>query len=194
MLNSRLICTAIVFNLSLGISGTGAAQTSPVKSRVWAGAALGYGVLNFSCQQCASSGVSGAPHLLLRAGTALRPSLLLGIEFNVWKRGTSEDQAFQLGPVAYWYPARRGPVFVKWGFGLSRFRRAYSGDNPDEVGSGVAFIAGLGIDFKIGQKTLFVPTLTITDERIGDIDLAGLPSRTHVHSTLAAIGLGIRWH
>src|SRR5438034_372783 len=105
------------------------AQRPQARSGFWYAFGLGTGWARVACQICRADhrpGVSAQ----LRLGGGLSRSVLIGAELAAWDRSANgvDETLAALSAAAYWYPARRSPLYLKGGLGFST-HRAEDGTN-----------------------------------------------------------------
>lgn len=178
--------------LTLG-AGVSAAQQAPNRHGLWASAGLGYGQLRFHCNGCPEAGTEGAGIFSLRGGYAPDPHVRVGVELAGWRRTGSDDGAWNYLFGISLYPAARSGFFLRAGVGASNFTGVRYGDGPTEEGSGLALTVGVGWDMQLTERVSFSPALNVLSGNEGTTRAAGITTRTGVHQTLVALGLGFTW-
>ena len=170
------------------------AQVVPDREGAWFGASLGYGVGSVACNACDRSESTSATYVAIRGGATISQSFLVGVEIGGWRSGPDEDSDAHAAVIATWFPIAQSQVFLRVGVGFERFYGQRFGDGPTEEGSGIAGVAGVGIDLPFTPRASFSPTLTYHYGRPGATQISTTPLRDGVQTGFIGIGLGISLH
>ena len=187
-------CAAITVCIMASYPPTAVAQIAPDREGAWFGASLGYGIGRVACNPCERSGSTTATYAAIRGGATISESFLIGVEIGGWRGGPDEDRDAHAAVIATWFPVPQSQVFVRVGVGFERFYGQRFGDGPTEEGSGIAGVAGIGIDLPFNRRVSFSPTLTYYYGRPGATRIAATHLRDGVQTGFIGIGLGISLH
>lgn len=160
------------------------AQAPSIRKDVWLGLGFGVGQVHTSCDSC-GSGADLASHYVFRTGITLSPNLLLGVE---WDKVTSQRNSNGVSGIhltAYFYPARRGNLFLKAGVGKASYN-SNTPHSPDVKGSGIGVMGGLGFDLRASESISVMPMLTMMYGK--------LKVGTDVRETSYAFSIGLTFH
>ncbi len=187
----------------VGVAGEARAQTEgprPSRSGVWAENGAGPGAIRVGCSSCADVTKTSGSASYLRAGVALSPTVLGGLEvfafadrlfaFDPDDNETVEAENASIAAIVMWYPVRR--FFLKGGVGLARGTYRFESNGGEIVkatgkGSGMTF--GVGLDFPVHRWVAITANAGAYVSAIGDVVL---PRRvvddviaTMYHATIA---------
>lgn len=199
-LGRALVAAASALIVLLSISGDALAQR-PVRSGLWLEGARGTGTVRNTCSGCDAVTAAYGPAAYLRAGGALSPRVLLGLEIFqlsvsdlVFDQGVAPIDADNrsIAPVVIWYVGGGG-FFLKGGGGLARGTfsvRTPSGEAVTTKRTGSAFTFGVGFDIPLIRWLALTASLDSNVMAIGDVRADG----TVVDDVIATIyqaGIGI---
>lgn len=159
----------------------------------WISIGLGAGSAGADCSICTNereTGLSG----YFRLGAAVTPQVLIGVETNGWTKseGGLDQTISALSAVAYWYPVRNGPVFLRGGLGLMTFT---ADDGFDELtATGLALSVGAGYNFRTGRNFSLTPFINILVNGGADAKINGSSVGEDFNTNVVQFGLGVMWH
>jgi len=176
----------------------------PARSGFWLEGAWGAGTVRSACSACAQATVASGSSAHLRAGGALSPTALLGVEivqlrsanFVLAEGGVPVDtRSGSVAPVVLWYPGGTG-LFLKGGLGLSRGTftiPSTSGETLTTSRMGSVITLGFGFDLGIVRWLALTANLGMTVTAMGDIHLDGAFADDLVATAYeAGLGLALR--
>lgn len=176
-------------------------RAQAVRSGFWLEAAAGTGTVRNTCAGCPGVTVGFGSTYQIRAGGALNPRVLVGVEaFSLrtselrLASGVSpvEAENVSIAPVVIWYVGRSG-FFLKGGAGLARGRFTVESGGTDAVttertGSGLTF--GVGFDIGVVRWLAVTANLATYVTAIGDVRVEG-QLVDDVIATVYEAGVGI---
>lgn len=159
MRTGNSILAGVITLAALSLATPAAAQHAQTREGFYAGVGLGWGSMGLSCDGCDGVDRTGSYTGYLNLGTAVRPNVLVGAEFNGWTK--SEDGATvrlaNVSAAATWYPMVQSGLFLKGGAGYSRLSADDGIVSASDGGFGV--LAGMGYDVRIARTTSITPVL-----------------------------------
>ena len=179
----------ILAGLALLLPATAGAQAPEARTGPWLAVGAGGGWTRFSCSICATDrniGVFGT----VRAGTEVRPGLLVGAEVGVWTREDEDANRHFVGTfmgAAYLYPDPEGGLYLKGGAGVVAYRA--SGDLASNL-LGVA--VGAGYDLPVGEGLVLANELSLLGSSFGALRTGDQTVADDVSLTLLRLGFAIR--
>ena len=157
MRTRQAVIAGVLALATLGRAATAAAQEAQPRAGLWGGFGMGWGSMGFGCGNCGEVDRTGSYSGYLKVGATLSPRLLLGGEFNGWRKsedGVTVDMG-NASAAVYWYPAVQSGLFVKGGAGYSRLSAHSGGASASENGLGL--LAGVGYDLRVARNTSITP-------------------------------------
>jgi hypothetical protein len=146
-----------------------------------------------------SSGVA-----YVELGGTLNEHLLLGGEFNMWRKtaalATNVNGAlkvYNLDATLTYYPAAKGGFFLKGGAGVSLLDAELIGPSSSlklDLGSGLGVIVGLGYDIPISRNVSLTPALNYWGGRLGDLQFGSQTSFNNWRQNVVDLTIGITVH
>jgi hypothetical protein len=170
-MHARRVLVVLSIILTAGTPAWG--QRRPERQGLWAGAQVGYGVLDrFSDQE--PHGDPGVVALAFNLGGTPNYHVRLGVQINGWlveaydpydpATGASLSQIFATAQVCPW--CARG-VFLKHGAG----RAIYTNHHPDEFGSsGWGQTIAVGYDWTVNRRFSLTPAINYSRGNLGHVD------------------------
>jgi hypothetical protein len=177
--------------------------TAQQPHRLWASGAIGPGWAGATCEGCNAAGRFRAVSGLVRAGTDISPSTLVGLELSGWTRTPlttdgvpaqdANERLLSASLIAVVYPLRsRRFLFVRAGLGVAQYRSS----NPfgTATSTGLAPSLGAGVDVSVAGRLHLTPVVQYLkvvssgELRIND-EAAGL----HFHPDLVQLGVGLTY-
>lgn len=199
MPRSVWVASLVALLASLGVAGGAGAQAP--RSGLWLEGARGTGTVRNTCAGCTGVSVGYGSAYHVRAGGALNPRVLVGLEiFSLHSRdlvleggaGPVEAKNTSISPIVIWYVGSSG-FFLKGGAGLAR--GIFSVESPsgglvetDRIGSGLTF--GVGFDVGLLSWLALSADLSTYVTAVGDVDVAGGVVDDLI-ATVYNIGLGL---
>ncbi|MDH3206195.1 MAG: outer membrane beta-barrel protein [Gemmatimonadota bacterium] len=191
----------VVALIALSCTTHDATAQGAVRGGLWLEGGVGTGTVRNTCSGCQNVTVAYGPSNLLRAGGALSPRVLVGIEIFVLRSSDLvlapgaapvESENGTLGPIVIWYVGRSG-FFLKGGAGLARgtFTVESTPGEPvttERTGSSLTF--GVGFDIGIMRWFALTANLGTHVSAIGDVHVDGIVI-DDVIATVYEVGLGI---
>jgi len=95
MRTGHSIIAGVITLATLSLATPAAAQHAQVREGFWAGVGAGWGSMGLNCDGCDGVDRTGSYTGYFALGGTLRPSLLLGAEFNGW----DQERGWCDGPV-----------------------------------------------------------------------------------------------
>lgn len=170
------------------------AQEAGRRQGFWWGLGVSYGWVHASCDICASDrdwAISATGGL---GGTVSR-NLLLGAELNGWTRSEEavDEYLGAVSAVAYWFPNRGGPLYLKGGLGYVAYR--IDDEESALTSSGFGPQVGAGYEVPVSRHASLFPylNLIITIPR-GNLTFNGDRQAGRASVSLFQFGLGLTWH
>jgi hypothetical protein len=158
---------------------------------LWFAGGLGGGWAHVSCAICRGRYDPGTSVFVRLGGTAGR-RLLIGAEAAVWVRGGSEvnQDAWALSAAAYWYPGRRGHLYLKGGIGYATH---HAEDGTDIISSsGFGPQLGVGYEFPLGRRWRIAPHFNAIVGAIGGgVKFNGSTAQETANVSLIQFGLSL---
>ena len=170
------------------------AQRPQARSGFWYAFGLGTGWARVACQICRADhrpGVSAQ----LRLGGGLSRSVLIGAELAAWDRSANgvDETLAALSAAAYWYPARRSPLYLKGGVGFST-HRAEDGTNVI-TSTGLGPQMGIGYELRVGSNLFLAPFFNVAYGSVaGGVKFNGTRILDQATVTLVQIGVALTGH
>lgn len=157
----------------------------------WLSGGLGYGGESFDARDGLGwSDDKGGGVVYLKLGGTVTPSLLLGLEGQLWGADYSYDQYERglgsLMGIAQFYPAPRSDFWLRGGIGWARdYFRDYQtpGTTYTTTRNGSAFALGMGFDFPVSRKVSITPS----------VDFLAQHYDTH-NERVISLGVGVTFH
>lgn len=142
----------------------------------------GFGTADASCDECHAGNRANSGALYLRGGGAVNPHVLLGGEFNIWKKnetgvfgGDNTIKMYNLTGTVTVYPQNQG-FWVNFGAGLAFVGVDSTVANTTvstDLGQGFGVLLGTGYDIRVGQHVAVTPALQYWYGAPGDLQFAG---------------------
>lgn len=172
----------------------------PSRSGLWIENGAGPGAIRVGCSTCPDVTKRSGSASYLRAGAALSPTVLAGLEvfafadelfaFDPDDDETVEAENASIAAIVMWYPVRR--FFVKGGVGLARGTYRFASNGGEVVkatGNGSGMTLGVGVDLPVHRWIALTANAGAYVSAIGDVVL---PTRvvddviaTMYHATIA---------
>lgn len=148
----------------------------------WVGVGGGYGSADASCDECEDNGREGSGAAYIKAGWTMTPRLLLGGEFNIWRKKATEiapnvDATLNLynaSATVTLYPQASSGLFIKGGVGASFLDTEFTLGRTSiaaDLGKGVGLVAGAGYDVPLGRRVSITPAVNFWFGQIGDVEV-----------------------
>jgi hypothetical protein len=194
---NRIVLAALI--LGLGAAPSLSAQQSYRRQGFWVSVGGGYGSNKSDCQSCVDPRRKNGGSLLLKLGGTVSPSVLLGVESNLFFRSDSGINArlANLSLIGQWYPWSRGGFFAKGGVGLSYAKARFptsevnTSTTIEKLGMGLTF--GAGYDIPVSRQISLSPVGNIYYAVLGDITYPGGLLDNSLMTQLQ-IGLALTFH
>lgn len=192
------------------------AQYGRGRSGFWLRVGAGYGSANVSCNECSIGPRMDGVAASLEMGGTLNRYVRLGGFIDGWTHGSGDaaETMSTVGASLYYYPAPRGPFFIKGGLGFSAYHAAgfAAYDNFGNFvgssaisGTGWGFVTGAGFEIPIGRSVALVPFVDYSWGGVGSLSYDdGTPFATGWNQNFASMGVslsfsprgqrGRRWH
>jgi hypothetical protein len=152
------------------LAGAQARSSVPRDQSITLGLSKGAGAL--TCPFCTGTGKGGVAGLL-SIDRSFRRGVRLGLELDWWMHAGASDSRSVMAaiPMVQFYPASAGPLFLKVGFGVSRF--SATSDEEELRTIAPSGIIGLGWEFRLSQHSLLVPYVSWLNGAGGNMRLNG---------------------
>jgi hypothetical protein len=165
----------------------------------WFALSTGPGSVGYSCDGCADLdrefGFAGH----IRAGAAVHPMVLLGVESDGWWNwgdeaglGSVTRLLWGLTGNVYVYPSATGGFWLQAGAGLSSYRE--SADIGTATSSGVGIIFGAGYDIRLAQNFSLAPYASVLFSVSGNAKFEGVDTGESFNTNLVQVGLSAVFH
>ena len=178
----------------LALTGGLASGQTEVRRGLSIGVGSGYGVVKWSCANCAPDSWTGGLTGFVKGGGTLSPSVRLGASLDGWDHSTSgaNETMANIAASVDCYPLASKRLFVTGGLGLSIYRLATS---PAVTGRGWGLMLGLGYDVPTSPKVSLTPVARFMYGRVGDLTIAdgGAVFATGWKQSLLYAGLAVTW-
>lgn len=186
---------ALGISAALALAGELAAQRAPARTGFWYSVALGAGWSRVSCHICQRDHRPGlSAHV--RLGGGVSRDLLVGAELAGWRSADSVDQnrvvqtLVALSGAAYWYPSRRGPLYLKGGVGFL-MHQAEDGTNVIRS-TGLGPQLGMGYELRVGRSWFLAPYFNAAYGSLaGGVKFNGAEVSSQATITLVQLGVAL---
>jgi len=195
--DSLVVCTITLLWLSL--PSTAGAQE---RAGFWGGFGGGWGSARVTANELPGDDRAGSGVANLRLGWTLGERVLLGGEFDFWRKNQELTPGFDanfniynLSGILVYYPGAR--FFLKGGAGASYMNVDFnqSGSNIQvELGSGLGLIFGAGYDVPLTPNVSLTPAVSVWSGRLGTLDYQGRTLYTDWKQNVFDITLGLTFH
>lgn len=143
----------------------------------------GFGTADASCDECqGNSDRQNSLALYLKGGGAVNPHVLLGGQFNLWRKdetgvfgADNSIKMYNLMGTVTVYPQTQG-FFVNLGAGLAFVGVDSTVSNTTlstNLGKGFGFLLGAGYDIRVGDHLAVTPAIQYWNGAPGDLEFAG---------------------
>jgi hypothetical protein len=186
---------ALVLSASLPVAA--AAQTAE-REGFWFGFGAGVGSADVTCDGDSDRETGGAGYL--KAGWTLNPRVLLGLEASGWTKKEDEDgvditlSMYNVSGTLTFYPSETTGFFVKGGAGLAFVNSKFEEGNTtidSDMGNGLGLLAGIGYDFRLGNRVRLTPALDAYYGNIGDLTFADEEIASGWKQNVIALTIGL---
>jgi hypothetical protein len=148
----------------------------------WIGGGGGYGSADVSCDECEDDRRESSGAAYLKAGWTLTPRLLVGGEFNIWRKEVKDLEPnvdatlniYNASATVTLYPQASSGLFIKGGLGASFLDTEFALGRTSilaDLGRGLGLIAGVGYDIPLGGRVSLTPALNFWFGQIGDLEV-----------------------
>jgi Outer membrane protein beta-barrel domain len=190
-----LLCSG----LSLASAGSALAAHPQERKGVWFGLGGGYGSATVTCDDCAPEDRDSGGTAFLKLGGTLNEHVLLGGEFNFWRK--DEDlvahNIYNVSATVTFYPSASSGFFFKGGAGWAVAETEYrvgSTTYTHKLGSGLGLLVGAGYDLRVARKISITPGLNYYEGRLGDRLVGGDMFFPNWQHNVLDISIGVTFH
>jgi hypothetical protein len=150
-------------------------QHTPRRAGFWWGFGVGYGSWHFSADSAARKrGDDGIGQGYLAAGFTIDPHWTVGVEGSLGAITGTKAGVSTWSIIGTWYPWRERGWFVRGGLGTNGYRERQT-EGPDYRGSGLGYVAAMGVDVWTTGALSLTPVLAYRYGEVGTVGL-GLPA------------------
>jgi hypothetical protein len=195
--------SAIVILLTVVLLAPDVAEAQD-REGFWGGLGGGYGAARISSDETGDGDTESSGVMYVRLGGTLNEHLLLGGEFNMWRKtaplGINVQGALKmygLNAILMYYPSARAGFFLKGGGGVSLLSAeviAPAATLKLDMGTGPGFIVGLGYDIHLGGNVSLTPALNLWHGRLGDLQIANQSSFRNWRQNVVDVTIGITFN
>ncbi len=179
--------SVFLVGLLLGLLAGPLAAQGPRPGRFSGAASLSLGALILGCDGGCDDGTSFAAAVGVRGNYAVSRQVELGVELGGWRSQAVDLQEFQVLATVTAFPGARR-WFLTGGLGYGwLFAPRYAEVN--QTGSGVAVLAGAGIDFPVGRTLTLGPIATVNYSGASDLSALGFSLASNVTAWVATVGV-----